>query len=101
MAASLREWRQQINPIRQGWGFEAGEGGRTLDIHVGNESSPHVQGMYDKRVTSSSDSAHSAGAADHRVAVTDTELHAVVTSWVTLPPFVKAGILAMIRAAAD
>jgi hypothetical protein len=57
--------------------------------------------MYDKRVTSSSDSAHSAGAADHRVAVTDPELHAVVISWATLPPFVKAGILAMIRAAAD
>ena len=29
------------NPIRWGWGFEAGEGVRTLDIHVGNVTLYH------------------------------------------------------------
>ena len=78
---------------------EAGEGGRTLDIHVGNETNPHAQEIYAKRLTISSDTARSAGAADCPDAVNDADLETIVHSWPTLSFVVKAGILAMIRAA--
>jgi hypothetical protein len=49
----------------------------------------------------SSDTAHSAGAADDRKGVADADLQEVVASWSILPVVVKTGILAMIRAAQD
>jgi hypothetical protein len=38
---SIRRDLRTKNPVRQGRGKQAGEGGRTLDIHVGNVTLYH------------------------------------------------------------
>jgi hypothetical protein len=78
--------------------MKAGEGGRTLDIHVGNENDSHAQEAYIKRVTTSTHIARSAGAAVLGHRTTDHELQALISAWPSLPPVIKAGILAMVRA---
>ena len=79
---------------------KAGEGGRTLDIHVGNEAGPLNQPARAQAFTDFILPTHSAGAAEAQVPPPcDPDLTAVVTAWPTLPDALRAGILAMVKAA--
>ena len=75
---------------------EAGEGGRTLDIHVGNEGVPQNQLSTNSKVTASACTARSASAAEIGVNVTDDALQDVVRCWAKLPIMIREAVHAIV-----
>jgi hypothetical protein len=70
----------------------------TLTFSVGAERSACAAPIRQNGVEAASgDSRHSAASGGIPLVPTDPELAAVAEAWATLPPAIKAGILAMVR----
>ena len=97
---SKKAWTRKPRPCKH-FHSKAGDGIRTHDVQLGNQSGACVSGQYKNTYSKPTDApAHSPDSCG-AMAFDDSELRSVVAAWPTLPEPIRRAVLALVGTVAS